>query len=314
LTYQDAVARYGLDKPDIRFRMELVDVSDLVRETGFGVFRQAVEAGGIVKCLKVNNGERLSRKELDDLRDFAAIYGGKGVAYARIRDGGEWQSPIAKFLSAEERSGITESMGAEPGDVILFAADSARITNDVLGNLRNTLADKLGEIPGDKFEFVWITDFPMFEYDEDEKRHKAMHHPFTSPRDDDLELLEHNPLSVRARAYDLVLNGAEIGGGSMRIYRSDIQERVFSVLGIDATQAQEKFGFLLEALRYGAPPHGGIAFGIDRIVAILTGSESIRDVIAFPKTQRGTCLMTGAPAPVNSEQLKELSLKLTLKK
>jgi len=227
LTYQDAMARFGLDKPDIRFRMELCDISDLVSETGFGVFREAIKAGGIVKCLKVKNGERLSRKELDDLRDFAAVYGGKGVAYARIREAGEWQSPIAKFLSAEERMGINASAGAAPGDVILFAADSARVVNDVLGNLRNSLANRLGEIPADTFEFVWITDFPMFEYDEDEKRYKAMHHPFTSPRDEDLGLLEKDPLAVRARAYDLVLNGSEIGGGSMRIYRSDIQERVF---------------------------------------------------------------------------------------
>lgn len=314
LTYQDAMARFGLDKPDVRFRMELCDISDLVIETGFGVFREAIKAGGIVKCLKVDNGERLSRKELDDLRDFAAIYGGKGVAYARIREGGEWQSPIAKFLSAEERMGINAITGAKPGDVILFAADSARVVNDVLGNLRNSLANRLGEIPADTFEFVWITDFPMFEYDEDEKRYKAMHHPFTSPREEDLDLLETDPLAVRARAYDLVLNGSEIGGGSMRIYRSDVQERVFAALGIDAAQAQEKFGFLLEALQYGAPPHGGIALGIDRIVAILTGSETIRDVIAFPKTQKGTCLMTGAPAPVSQEQLKELGLRVTTKK
>jgi len=314
LTYQDAVGRYGLDKPDIRFRMELVEIGDIVRETQFGVFRDALKAGGIVKALKIQNGERLSRKDLDDLRDFAAVYGGKGVAYTRIRNGGDWQSPIAKFLSTEERIAINDRMAAETNDVILFAADSPRIVNDVLGNLRNSLAAKLGEIPEDKFDFVWITDFPMFEYDEEEKRYKAMHHPFTSPREEDLDLLETDPASVRARAYDLVLNGSEIGGGSMRIYRSDIQQRVFSALGIDGEQAEEKFGFLLEALRYGAPPHGGIALGIDRILAIITGSESIRDVIAFPKTQKGTCLMTGAPAPVSQEQLKELGLKVVQRK
>jgi aspartyl-tRNA synthetase len=314
LTYQDAVGRYGLDKPDIRFRMELVEIGDVLQETQFGVFRDALENGGIVKALKIRNGERLSRKDLDDLRDFAAIYGGKGVAYTRIKDGGDWQSPIAKFLSLEERVAINDRMEADAGDVILFAADSARIVNDVLGNLRNSMASKLGEIPEDKFDFVWITDFPMFEYDEEEKRYKAMHHPFTSPKEEDLDLLETDPASVRARAYDLVLNGSEIGGGSMRIHRSDIQQRVFAALGIDREEAEEKFGFLLEALRYGAPPHGGIALGIDRILAIMTGSESIRDVIAFPKTQKGTCLMTGAPAPVSQEQLKELGLKIVSKK
>ncbi len=314
LTYDEAIARFGVDKPDIRFRMELVDLTDIVKDTGFGVFRSAVEAGGIVKALKVERGERLSRKDLDDLRDFAAIYGGKGVAYTRIKDAGEWQSPIAKFLSIEERFAINDKMQAVPGDVILFAADSARIVNDVLGNLRNSLAEKLGEIPDGKFDFLWITEFPMFEYDEEEKRYKAMHHPFTSPREEDLELLEKDPARVRARAYDLVLNGSEIGGGSIRIHRNEVQQQVFSALKITPEQAEEKFGFLLEALRYGAPPHGGIALGVDRIMAILTGSASIRDVIAFPKTQKATCPMTGAPTPVTPEQLKELGLKLTVKK
>jgi aspartyl-tRNA synthetase len=310
LPYTEAMTRYGLDKPDLRFGMELRDVTDIVNRTEFAVFRAAVDSGGIVKVLKVENGQRLSRKDLDDLRDFAAIYRGKGVAYARIKEGGEWQSPIAKHLSAEVRSAINERAGAAPGDVLLFGADSYRIVNDVLGNLRNHLAVKLNEVPDKEFRFAWITDFPMFEYDEDEKRHQAMHHPFTSPREEDLDLLETDPLRVRARAYDLVLNGSEIGGGSMRIHRGDIQQRVFSVLGIGPEEAQAKFGFLLEALSYGAPPHGGIAFGLDRILAILTGAESIREVIAFPKTQKAVCPLTGAPASVTAAQLKELGLKI----
>lgn len=314
LPYAEAMDRYGLDKPDVRFGMELTNITDTVKDTGFSVFRSVVESGGIVKALKVENGQRLSRKDLDELRDFAAIYRGKGVAYTRIKEGDEWQSPIAKFLADAERAAIVERTGAKPGDVILFAADTVKIVNDVLGNLRNHLAEKLDEIPKNEFRFVWITDFPMFEYDEDEKRYQAMHHPFTSPKEEDMDLLETDPSRVRARAYDLVLNGAEIGGGSMRIHRSDVQERVFAALGIDPEAAQEKFGFLLEALKYGAPPHGGIAFGVDRILAILTGAESIREVIAFPKTQKAVCPLTGAPTPVAAEQLKELGLKISIKK
>lgn len=313
LRYQEAMARFGLDKPDVRFGMELCDISDIVKGTGFGVFRSALEAGGTVKALKIEKGERLSRKDLDDLRDFAAVYGGRGVAYTRIRDGGEWQSPISKFLSDKERTGINEDVGAVPGDVILFGADSSRVVNDVLGNLRNSFAERLGEIPDGEFRFVWITEFPMFEYDEDEGRYKSMHHPFTAPMDEDLEKIESDPSAVRARSYDLVLNGAEIGGGSIRIHAREVQERVFSALGIGPEEAEEKFGFLLEALRYGAPPHGGIALGVDRIIAMITGSESIRDVIAFPKTQRATCPLTGAPNPVAADQLKELGLRIAKK-
>ena len=314
IPYCDAMARYGLDKPDVRFGLELTDITSAIRETGFAVFKNAVNNGGIVKAIKVDDGAKLSRKDLDDLRDFAAVYGGKGVAYTRIKDGGEWQSPIAKFLSDQERSEINRMVGAEPGHVVLFGADDSRIVNDVLGNLRNHLGAKLGLIPCGNFEFIWVTEFPMFEFDEDAKRFKAMHHPFTSPMEGDLALMETNPGSVRSRAYDLVLNGSEIGGGSMRIYRKDVQQRVFKALGIDEEDAEQKFGFLLEALRYGAPPHGGIAFGIDRITAILTGSESIRDVIAFPKTQRATCPLTGAPTPVNPEQLKELGIRIVMRK
>lgn len=314
LPYSEAMDRFGLDKPDLRFGMELVEISDILKDSNFAVFRKPLDSGGIVKAMKVENGDRLSRKDLDELRDFASIYGGKGVAYARLKDGLEWQSPIAKFLSEKERAAIVERTKASVGDVLLFGADSFKIVNDVLGNLRNFLAQKLGEIQEDTFKFLWVTEFPMFEYDEDEKRFKAMHHPFTSPVMNDLDLLKTDPAKVRARAYDLVLNGSEIGGGSMRIYRSDVQTLVFSALGIDDVQAQEKFGFLLDALKFGAPPHGGIAFGIDRMAAILTGSESIRDVIAFPKSQKAVCPLTGAPGEVSETQLKELGLKIITRK
>lgn len=313
LSYDAAVGRYGLDAPDTRFALELNDVTNIVAGSGFKVFKDAAaKEGGVVKVICVKGGAGFSRKDLDELTEVAATYGAKGLAWVKLTGEG-WQSPIAKFLGDTEKEKITEAAGAGVGDLLLFGADTAFVANTALGRVRLEIGARLGLIPKEGFDFVWVTDFPMFEYDESERRHVAVHHPFTSPVDPDMDKLEKDPGSVRAKAYDLVLNGVEIGGGSIRIHRADVQAKVFELLGISKEEAEDRFGFLLEALRYGTPPHGGIAFGLDRILAVMTGVDSIRDVIAFPKTQKATCMMSDAPSTVDKKQLEELFIRVVKK-
>jgi len=305
MTYDEAIASYGLDRPDTRFGLPLVEVTDIVRDSGFNLFASAE----LVKALRVPQGGELTRKEIDDLTEYVKDFGATGLAWIKVRDD-EWQSPIAKFLSEKEKQGLTERLGLESGDIVFFQAASTDVVNASLGHLRVRLGHRFGLIPEGEYSFTWVTDFPLMEWNPDDKRWQACHHPFTAPRSEDEDRLENAPQTVRARAYDLVLNGTEIGGGSIRIHRRETQMAMFRALGFDPEEAQAKFGFLTDALDYGAPPHGGIAFGFDRIVMILTGSSSIRDVIPFPKTQKGTCLMTGAPTGVNREQLREAGIRL----
>ena len=308
LTYDQAVGRFGLDKPDMRFDLELVDISDIVENSNFKVFSSAVKNGGLVKALNAKGCIDFSRKEIDDLTDLVSIYKAKGLAWVKVRES-EWQSPITKFFSDAEKAAMQERLDMQPGDLVFFVADKATVTNEALGHLRNHMGERLNLIDKDIFQFVWVTQFPLMEYDETEKRNQALHHPFTAPLEDDYDKLETDPLAVRSRAYDLVLNGFEIGGGSIRIHQKPIQEKVFEALGLTPETYEEKFGFLISALESGAPPHGGIAFGFDRLVMLMCGQASIRDIIPFPKTQRAACLLTGAPSDAHKAQLDELYLK-----
>ena len=309
MTYAEAMDRYGVDNPDLRFALELIDITSLVADSGFKVFAEVAAKGGLVKALNAKGCASFSRKELDDLTAFVAIYGAKGLAWVKMTEEG-WQSPIAKFFTPDELAALNKSLDAETGDLLLFVADSARVANESLGRLRSHLGQKLGLADRNVYKFAWVTDFPLLEWDGEERRHVAVHHPFTAPLDEDISLLDSEPGKARAKAYDLVLNGSEIGGGSIRIHDQAVQSKMFDLLGIGQEEARSKFGFLLDALEYGAPPHGGIAFGLDRLTMILTGSDSIRDVIAFPKTQKATCLMSEAPGFVDEKQLRELSIRV----
>ena len=310
MTCQEAMDRFGSDKPDMRFGMELTDVTEVVKDCDFVVFKSAIEAGGTVRGINASGQGDLGRKKIDGFVKFAKDFGAKGLAYIQLKSDGTIKSSFAKFMKEEEMAALIDAMGGKPGDLLLFAADKNSVVYDVLGNLRLEIAKTYDMIPEGQFKFLWVTEFPLLEWNEDENRYTAMHHPFTMPMEEDLPYIDSDPGRVRAKAYDIVLNGTELGGGSVRIFQDDIQEKMFECLGFTKEQAHERFGFLLDAFKYGVPPHAGLAYGLDRLIMLITGEESIRDVIAFPKVKDASCLMTEAPAPVDNVQLEELSIQL----
>ena len=310
MTWQEAMDRFGSDKPDLRFGMELKNVSDVVKDCEFVVFKGALENGGTVRGINAEGQGHMPRKKIDALVEFAKGYGAKGLAYVAIQEDGSYKSSFAKFMTEEQMAALISAMDDKPGDLLLFAADKNKVVWDVLGNLRLEIARQLDLLKKDDYKFLWVTEFPLLEYSEEQGRFVAMHHPFTMPMDEDWHLIDSNPGAVRAKAYDIVLNGTEIGGGSVRIHQSDIQSKMFEVLGFTPEKAQEQFGFLLEAFKYGVPPHAGLAYGLDRVVMLMGGCDSIREVIAFPKVKDASCLMTEAPTPVDPKQLEELGIEV----
>lgn len=310
MTYKEAMERFGSDKPDLRFGMELCDVTDVVKDCEFVVFKNAIEAGGSVRGINAEGQGAMPRKKIDALVDFAKGYGAKGLAYIAIHEDGTKKSSFAKFMKDEEMQALVEKMNGKPGDLLLFAADKSKLVYDVLGALRLEIADQLGLLKKDEYRFVWITEFPLLEWSEELGRYQAMHHPFTMPMEEDLQYIESDPGRVRAKAYDIVLNGTEIGGGSVRIHQDDIQEMMFKALGFTMERAYDQFGFLLNAFKYGVPPHAGLAYGLDRLVMLMAQEDSIRDVIAFPKVKDASCLMSEAPNTVDAKQLEELGISI----